>query len=53
MGDDKCGAIAETAAHVVTSGDMSCLMHIEGLVRKSRPQSPLRFVHLAQILAAT
>jgi L-lactate dehydrogenase complex protein LldE len=51
MGDDKCLAIDETAAHVVTSGDMSCLMHIEGLVRKSRPQSPLRFVHLAQILA--
>lgn len=53
MGEAKCDAIALSGARVVTSGDMSCLMHIEGLVRKKQPTSALRFLHLAQILAAT
>ncbi len=52
MGNDKREAIAQTRADVVTSGDMSCLMHLEGLTHKAQPDSPLRFLHLAQILAA-
>lgn len=53
MGRAKCSAIAQTGAQVITSGDSSCLMHVEGLIRKSQPDTRLRFMHLAQILAAT
>jgi L-lactate dehydrogenase complex protein LldE len=53
MGQAKCSAIARTDAQVVTSGDSSCLMHIEGLIRKSKPTASVHFMHLAEILAAT
>jgi L-lactate dehydrogenase complex protein LldE len=53
MGQAKCSAIARTEAQVVTSGDSSCLMHIEGLIRKSQPAASVRCMHLAEILAAT
>ena len=53
MGQAKCSAIGQTGAQFVTSGDSSCLMHIEGLIRASQPATKLRFMHLAQILAAT
>ncbi len=53
MGDAKCKAIEQAGADIVASGDSSCLMHIEGLMRKSRPRGLPRFVHLAEILAAT
>jgi L-lactate dehydrogenase complex protein LldE len=52
MGGSKLEAIAQTGAEVVTSGDSSCLMHLEGLMHKRTPASGLRFVHLAEILAA-
>jgi L-lactate dehydrogenase complex protein LldE len=53
MGEAKVRAIERTGADVVTSGDSSCLMHLEGLVRKRTPRANLRFVHLAEIFAAT
>jgi len=53
MGRAKSAAISQTGAQVVTSGDSSCLMHVEGLMRASQPATKLRFMHLAQILAAT
>ena len=52
MGEAKVRAVAQSGAAVVTSGDSSCLMHIEGLVRKAQPASPVRFLHLAEILAS-
>ncbi len=52
MGEAKAQAIAQTGAQVVASGDSSCLMHIEGLIRSSAPATSLRFLHLAEILAA-
>ncbi|NJC25821.1 (Fe-S)-binding protein [Neolewinella antarctica] len=48
MGRDR---IADHLAHdseVITSGDMSCLMHMEGLIR--REGKPLRVMHVAEIL---
>ena len=51
MGKSKLQAIHQAGAEVVTSGDSSCLMHIEGLLRKSKPAGALRFMHLAEILA--
>ena len=53
MGRDKCAAIERSGAPVVASGDSSCLMHLEGLARKAKAQPAPRFVHLAEILAAT
>ncbi len=50
MGADKVNAIAATGAEVVTAADTSCLMHIGGLL--SRQRSPIRTMHLAEILAA-
>lgn len=51
MLDDKMAAIAQTGARVCTAGDASCLMHIGGGL--SRAGSPVRTVHLAEILAST
>jgi L-lactate dehydrogenase complex protein LldE len=51
MGDDKITDIRATGAHVLTSADTSCLMHIGGLL--SRQDAPVRVLHLAEILAAT
>jgi L-lactate dehydrogenase complex protein LldE len=48
---DKLRAIEQSGAEVVTSADNSCLMHIDGGLR--RAGSPVRAVHLAEILAAS
>src|SRR2546421_2586205 len=50
MLDAKIGAIESTGAEVVTATDSSCLMHIAGGL--SRRSSPVRAMHLAEILAA-
>jgi L-lactate dehydrogenase complex protein LldE len=50
MGDDKVDALVATGAEVLTSADTSCLMHLGGLL--SRRDSPIRVMHLAEILAA-
>jgi L-lactate dehydrogenase complex protein LldE len=49
MGTDKVAAIRATGAEVLTSADTSCLMHLGGLL--SRDRSPIRVMHLAEILA--
>jgi L-lactate dehydrogenase complex protein LldE len=47
---DKCAAIAASGASVVTAVDSSCLLQIGG--RLSREGSPVRALHLAEILAS-
>jgi L-lactate dehydrogenase complex protein LldE len=47
---DKCRAIAATGADVCTAVDPSCLLQVGG--RLERERSPVRAVHLAEILAA-
>jgi len=42
--DDHLGARAE----VITSADMSCLMHLSGLIR--RESRPLKVLHIAELL---
>jgi L-lactate dehydrogenase complex protein LldE len=49
MVSDKCAAIAASGASVVTAVDSSCLLQIGG--RLSREGSPVRALHLAEILA--
>jgi L-lactate dehydrogenase complex protein LldE len=51
MGDTKAGNAAKSGAEYITSTDPSCLMQIEGILR--RRNSPLRTIHLASILART
>ncbi|WP_030612048.1 (Fe-S)-binding protein [Streptomyces sclerotialus] len=51
MGADKTRHIQETGAAAVCTVDNSCLMHIGGVL--SRQGSPVRPVHLAEILAST
>ena len=50
MGADKLAAVATTGASVLTAADTSCLMHLGGML--SRAGSPVRVMHLAEILAA-
>jgi len=49
MGDDRIHDHETAGAEVLTANDMSCLMHLGGLVR--RQQKPLRIMHIAEILA--
>jgi L-lactate dehydrogenase complex protein LldE len=49
MGDTKAGNVEASGAEYVTATDPSCLMHIEGILR--RRGSRARAIHLASILA--
>lgn len=51
MGTDKARAVTGTAAQVLCTADNSCLMHIGGTL--ARQGSPVRPVHIAEILAST
>lgn len=51
MGQDKVGNALGTGAGVLCGADNSCLMHLDGILR--RQDAPLRTVHLAEILAST
>ena len=49
MGLDRIHDHETAGAEVLTANDMSCLMHMEGLIRRQR--KPLRVMHIAEILA--
>ncbi|MFK8911296.1 (Fe-S)-binding protein [Streptomyces sp. YS-3] len=51
MGTDKADSALTTGAEVLCGADSSCLMHLDGILR--RRGDPLRAVHLAEILAST
>ena len=51
MGDTKAGNAEASGAEYLTSIDPSCLLHIDGILR--RRHSPVRAIHLASILAQT
>ena len=48
MADEKIGALEESGADTLISGDSSCLMHLGG--RLGRTNHDTRVYHLAQIL---
>lgn len=48
MGLDRIHDHEQAGAEVVTAGDMSCLMHLSGLIQ--RQKSALRVMHIAEIL---
>jgi L-lactate dehydrogenase complex protein LldE len=49
MGEDRLADFERAGAEVVTSMDMSCLMHLSGLARRQGRE--LSFLHIAEILA--
>jgi len=50
MGDVKANHVESTGADYVTACDSSCLMHVEGVLRRKGARA--RTIHIAQILAA-
>ncbi|NLU83665.1 (Fe-S)-binding protein [Rhodococcus sp. HNM0569] len=51
MGTDKIANVMATKAEIVTAADNSCLMHMGGILSRSR--AGLRPLHYAEILAST
>jgi L-lactate dehydrogenase complex protein LldE len=49
MGEDRIADHERAGTRVLTANDMSCLMHLEGLIR--RAGKPIRVMHVAEILA--
>jgi L-lactate dehydrogenase complex protein LldE len=48
MGMDRLADHVESGVEVITSADISCLMHLQGLSQRNR--QPVRIMHIAQIL---
>lgn len=51
MADEKLQEALEARADVIISGEQSCLLHLEGRIRRRRLR--LRTVHLSEVLAAS
>jgi len=49
MGSDRIADQEAAGAEIITGTDMSCLMHLDGLIRRAR--RPLRVKHIAEVLA--
>jgi L-lactate dehydrogenase complex protein LldE len=50
MGEQKAQHVADTKASFLISTDLSCLMHINGVMEKK--QMPVQCLHLADVLAS-
>jgi L-lactate dehydrogenase complex protein LldE len=51
MGQDRVADHVKNGADYITSSDLSCLMHLEGILH--REQSKVKVIHIAQILNST
>jgi L-lactate dehydrogenase complex protein LldE len=49
MGETKCDLAKQTGAQYLISNDSSCLMHLEGLLKRSG--SEMKTLHLAEVLS--
>jgi len=49
MGQDRVNDHLQAGTEVLTAGDMSCLMHLEGIIQ--RQQHPIRVMHFAEVIA--
>lgn len=52
LADAKLGHAATTSARYLVSGDLACLMHIDGRRRKVGPPSAPQPIHIADLLAS-
>ncbi len=48
MGKDRIKDHESHGAEIITATDMSCLMHLEGLIKRNK--QPIRIMHIAEIL---
>jgi L-lactate dehydrogenase complex protein LldE len=48
MGKDRIHDHMKNGAEIITATDMSCLMHLEGLIKRNH--QALRVMHIAEIL---
>ncbi len=48
MGRDRIADHVNVGSEVIVAGDMSCLMHLQGLIR--RQKTPIAVMHVAQLL---
>ena len=51
MGHDKIARHVATGAEYITGPDSSCLMHMQGLLKKEKQQDKIKFIHVVEILA--
>jgi L-lactate dehydrogenase complex protein LldE len=51
MGIDRVTDHTKNGAEYITSSDLSCLMHLEGILH--RKKSPVKVIHIAEILNST
>jgi L-lactate dehydrogenase complex protein LldE len=49
MGQDRIADHERGGAEIITGTDSSCLMHLDGLIRRAK--KPLRVMHVAEVLA--
>ncbi|WP_419770902.1 MAG: (Fe-S)-binding protein [Candidatus Marinarcus sp.] len=49
MGKDRIKDHIDSGVQIMTGADMSCLMHMEGIINKNK--EPIKVMHIAQILA--
>jgi L-lactate dehydrogenase complex protein LldE len=52
MGEAKIESFLKSGAEVVASTDMSCLMHLSGLSRRSAEAKHIQFKYIAELLVA-
>lgn len=50
MAEEKIADAEQTGAEYLVSTDMSCLLHLEGYIKKQ--QKPIKVMHLADVLAS-
>lgn len=50
IADEKCQHITDSGAQAVVMGDLGCMLHLEGRMRR-RGDSQTRVLHIAQVLA--
>lgn len=51
IGHDKIARHVATGAEYITGPDSSCLMHMQGLLKKDKQQDKIKFIHVVEILA--
>ena len=49
MGRDRIADHVQSGSEIIVSADMSCLMHLQGLIR--RESKPIQVMHVAEVLA--
>jgi L-lactate dehydrogenase complex protein LldE len=48
MGKDRLADHSVHGAEILTGGDMSCIMHLQGIAKRNG--NPIQFKHIAEIL---